>query len=1466
MSRDSLVVGINTYDYTRLGNLKTPAEDAEAIARILNTYGDFRVRRFPEIIDRETNATRVGRKTKVTLAQLEEALVQLFKPPGEHVPETALFYFSGHGLRKDRGIQEGFLATSDVNPDLNNWGLRLKWLRELLQESPVKQQIVLLDCCYSGELLNFDEADPGNRGKGRDRCFIAASREYELAYEETAGNHGVLTNALLQGLDPTRQMDGLVSNFTLVEFINQTLQGATQRPIYANSGGQILLTGKGVKENTVLEGICPYKGLAYFDYNDEDPKYFHGRTTLTDQLLEKIRQGNFLAVMGASGSGKSSVVRAGLLYQLKLGQRLSGSDRWAVKIFRPGKHPLQSLAWAFVDSDLSEIDQANQAAKAEDLLEAGTVGLSRIVKAFNVDRVILVVDQFEEVFTLCKDNTERQRFFECLLNANECLDNKLTVVLAVRADFYGKCAEQNYAGLASKIQANLVTVTPMNQKELESAVIEPAKQVGLEVDQDLVTQIIADVDGSPGSLPLLQYALTKLWKQRVVNRLTLSAYTRLGGVKGTLQKQANEVYQSLSTEEQQIAKRIFLELTQLGEGTEDTRRQVYKQDLVNLKQSADLVDQVIQKLTDAKLVVTSELIAKGSDSERIAVVDVAHEALIRHWSLLREWINENRDALRKKRSIEEDAQEWVDKENPIEAGYLLQGLKLDAAEEFIEKYASAISLSTSALELVQASQLERDRQKAEREQQQLEKLEAQVALDTEKERTQILTKAQQRAKQIIRRGVIVLAIITPSAIVATVVAATAFNKAIEAQEGTRLEQAGVSALRQFRSGELEALLSAMQSAQNLQKLVKTSRSVEDYPAISPLLALQTILDNISEQNRFDNQQGADKKQNEIRSAQFSPDSKLIATAGEDGIVRLWNIDGRKQGELRGHQGGVLGGVNFVSFNPSSSRQLIATAGGDGTAQLWDYSGKQILELAAHKDGVSSLAFSPDGSKLVTAGIDGSIKLWDLSGKQLAQFTTHGNRINSLAFSPTEQKLATASKDGTVQVWDLSGKQILTLKPPKAKQAFSVSFSPDGQYLAAAFDDDTARIWNLFGQEQGKLEGHQSWVTSVKFSPDGKKLATASDDGTARIWDLSGQQLAKFQGHRGVVWVANFSPDGNYLLTSGRDGSTRLWNLSHRQGVQFIGHQNDVNSVSISPDGKTIATAGDEGVIKLWNTSGKLNNEWQALYQGVGVLSTNFHPSQKLIAIAGRFKVARIFDLSGDVKTKLEGHKDTILDIKFSPDGKLVATASSDKTARIWKLDGEQKAVLKGHQDRLYRIDFSNNSKLIATGAVDGTIGLWDISGKKINLWKGHVGQIRGLSFSLNNRLLATADNNSSVKLWDLSGKQKLEFFSYQSGVNDLRFSPDGQFLATAGMDGSIRVWDLQGRQLAEFSIEGPVWGISFSPDGHSIVAGGDKGTVRLWKLEGLNGLLTQGCQWLKDYLKNHPDTATRLEVCRDESS
>jgi hypothetical protein len=338
MLRQALIIGINDYPY--LSNLKTPARDAEQIAQLLERHGGFRVTRLP--VTAQNTLLQVDAKPRpeqlVKLADLKTAIAQLFNPQGNDVPDTALLYFAGHGLREVcGGIAEGYLATSDANPKKGLWGLPLNWLQRLLQSSSVREQIIWLDCCYSGELLNgkflnFEEADPGERGQGRDRCFIAACNDAQVAYGSE--EHGVLTSVLLQGLKPEQCSVGQwIDNLMLAAFINQQLETDPilrtfpQRPLFNNSGGAIKLI-QGTKMvvveavNSPQVDICPYKGLEAFDFNENDPKYFYGRTALVSELIEKVRQGNFLAVLGPSGSGKSSVVRAGLLYQLKLGQRL----------------------------------------------------------------------------------------------------------------------------------------------------------------------------------------------------------------------------------------------------------------------------------------------------------------------------------------------------------------------------------------------------------------------------------------------------------------------------------------------------------------------------------------------------------------------------------------------------------------------------------------------------------------------------------------------------------------------------------------------------------------------------------------------------------------------------------------------------------------------------------------------------------------------------------------------------------------------------------------------------------------------------------------------------------------------------------------------------------------------------------------------------------------------------------------
>lgn len=704
MRREALVVGINRYR-SPLHSLNAPAADAEAIAQLLRQYSDFNVTTLPG-----PNAAGQIAQVEVSKKRLIQAIGTLFNPDTNNpanVPDTALLFFSGHGLRHtEGGISEGFLASSDVDM-AEQWGISLRWLRELLAKSPVQQQIVWLDCCYSGEFMNFMEdlqqANPGNR-EHRDRCFIAACLDYKVAYE--TGGRGILTSALLQALDPRRREDGVITNLTVKLAVEDVLRRGNQVPICTNFGNTITLTSLRQEDRPTLRqhgtsDHCPYKGLAPFQFNAEDPQYFYGRRELTDKLLEKVRTGSFLAVVGPSGSGKSSVVQAGLLHDLQQGERLSGSQNWLIYLCRPGKEPLRSLAEALIPHELPEVTADRRLHLSQSLKKSGAEYLTEFITALTRDRVVLVIDQFEECFTVCNDPSERQQFFDCLLGAVDRLESQLCLVLTMRGDFLNKCLE--YRQLSQKIQHHLVMVTPMSAEELQDAIAKPAQQVGVEVQPELVTQMIRDVEHSPGSLPLLQYTLQQLWEQRTVNLLTIAAYNRLGGIERTLKNHADATYHSLKTDDEKaIARHIFLELIQLGKGTEDTRRQVPKHELITDARSQALVEQVIQTLADARLIVTSDLAEKSTDSAPSEAIDLAHEALIHHWTLLQQWIRGSREALKQKRTIEEAAEKWLEQGKRPED--LLQGHKLRNAQEFLDTQSSTLPLSQQAKDYIQVSQ------------------------------------------------------------------------------------------------------------------------------------------------------------------------------------------------------------------------------------------------------------------------------------------------------------------------------------------------------------------------------------------------------------------------------------------------------------------------------------------------------------------------------------------------------------------------------------------------------------------------------------------------------------------------------------------------------------------------------------------------------------------------------------------
>lgn len=761
MSRDALIVGINTYQY--LAELQAPAHDAESIALCLESFGECRVTRLPEAIIQQKPA--VSQRSVVTTADLEAALIKLFKPAGKTIPQTAIFYYSGHGLQRQAGIQEGYLATSDANPAAGHYGLSLHWLRRLLQESPVQQRVILLDCCNSGEFFNMLEADPGARA-GTDRLFMAASREYESAYEALGSNHSVFTQALLLGLNPYKVKGGTVNSHSLTDVVNRELKGELQQPLFESSGSEIVLTRLSGPTSPVCDrpppliarlqkmryGFCPFPGAAPFESAHRD--LFFGRDDITQTLVQQVQSSRLCVLTGASGIGKTSLLQAGLIPHLAS----ETGETWDVRYTSLTASPLARLAELFVDPELTGLPRAEQLRRAESFLQQGAAGFAQLVQAVVSQRgpdyhLVLVLDQFEALLVPRTDSDgDRRLMLDCLMTAIEQKHLPLHLVLGLQSHHLVDLADM--PTFQALVAAHSLVVPTMTYNQLKATIIGPLEKTGLRYDANLVYTLLLDIVNAPADLALLQILLKELWLRRESTpndseppRLTLAAYVEMGGVRHLLNQRADDLYQSLSEAERAIAQRIFLSLCDLGDGVAVTRRSVSLPELVTSTMSEAAVAAILEKLLSARLVVAQNQEPRYEQTAAIAVpawspadspqsesypsllplssgaeapvpltrsgnhwpgatsgsaaaadkvyLDIAHEALIRNWPLLQQWLQSHGPTVRQQRAIETAAHTWHDQHQPDHADYFLSKTRLHEARDFRRMHGEQLSVLAS---------------------------------------------------------------------------------------------------------------------------------------------------------------------------------------------------------------------------------------------------------------------------------------------------------------------------------------------------------------------------------------------------------------------------------------------------------------------------------------------------------------------------------------------------------------------------------------------------------------------------------------------------------------------------------------------------------------------------------------------------------------------------------------------------
>ena len=1208
---------------------------------------------------------------------------------------------------------------------------------------------------------------------------------------------------------------------------------------------------------------CPYPGLRPF--RADEAVVFFGRDEQIDQLLDRLGRQRFLAVVGTSGCGKSSLIYAGLIPALRTGLLGCAGARWAVATMRPGDRPLWRLAEALLDKEVlgpawSDLDHPT--AQVHACLQRGPLGLAEVLDETPLSggrKLLLVVDQFEELFRYRREGEgqrdEANAFVSLLLATVRETDRPVYIVLTMRSDYLGDCAL--FDGLPEALNDSQFLTPKLTRTQRTQAIEGPARVFDAQVEPALVNRLLNDMGSGTDQLPLLQHALMRLWKgSDEASSLNLAGYEMLGGLESALSDQADDAYNSLDSEQKRIAEVLFRRLSERTTAGREIRRPTR---LEEVAQVAGVTPEEVLAVVDVFRDPDRSYLSPPWPQEIRPddTLDISHESLIRHWGRLRDWVDDEAALAETYRRLDQTARlwskgeadlwgstdidqtvRWKDKARPNKAWADRYGGDFDQAIWFLEE--SVAKREWEEREELQRrdEELERNRQLAEAQRQRAEeaearKREAEAAARRQKRLSRRFLSAALAAGvfAVISLGLALWANIErgqsrQSETKATEASNTAKAEAKRAKEATQLaetnEERAKAQARIANSRQLAAV-SATERSKHLDRSLLLA--VEALRIENTFEARESLFKTLQEWPRV--KTFLHIKEGWVTCVAFSPNGKTIAAGygggGGDYGVMLWDVAGRKR--LSGDPLTVREGqVECVAFSPDGKAVAVGYNGGTGTSAggvaLWDVATRKRLSddpLPVKEGPISGVAFSPDG-KTFAAGYG------------------RGSGPNG----------------GGVVLWDVAGRKRLPEGPLPLKEGSvkGLAFSPDGKTIAVGYDDGSGDqgvvLWDVAGRKrlpEGPLPLKEGSMKGLAFSPDGKTIAAGYDDSFVRVGGVvlldvaTRKRLAGGPLHvkEGYVEGVAFSSDGKtiaaaYHAVGFKGGGVMLWDVAGRKRLSdnpLPVKEGYVSGLAFSPDGTLAASFGvgfSGGAVVLWDVAGRghLSDDRLAVEEG-GVDGVAFSPDGKSIAAGFLGEVA------------------------FTPDGKTIPAGFRPSRAGVvlWDVAARERLVkdpLAVTEGLIIGVAFSPDGKTIAAAYQVGGFGraggvvLWDVAGSKRlsdNPLPVNEGSVSGVAFSPDGKTIAAAYYNTSsdrggVVLWDLAERKRLsdDPLPVKEGLaTGVAFSPDGKFIA-AGYGGSHRggvaLWDAAGRKrLSDDPIpvkESSVCGVAFSPDGKTIAA------------------------------------------------